>query len=206
MISRIRGIILEKQAQSVLVDVSGVGYELLVPMNTVFALPEVGKEVIFHTHFVVREDVQQLYGFYDTKERKLFRLLIKVNGVGPKMALTLMSGMSSNEFVLSVQNDDVASLTRMPGVGKKTAERLIVEMRDKLADWLVDESQGTQSAVASGTSSNQNVKEAESALESLGYKSQQASKAVAVALKQLHKDDVNTSSEDLIRLALKNMV
>src|SRR5210317_1798696 len=115
-----------------MVDVSGVGYEVEASMNTFYKLPEVGTFVTLYTHFVVREDAQLLYGFADRRERSLFRQLIKVNGVGPKLALTILSGISADEFVRCVHAEDTAALVRLPGVGKKTAERLIVEVKDKL--------------------------------------------------------------------------
>ena len=137
MIGRIRGVLVLKQPPDILVEVGGVGYEIQVPMTTLFQLPEVGAEVSLVTHFVVREDAQLLYGFIDERDRGLFRQLIKVSGVGPKLALTILSGMDSSSFARCVQRDDIASLVALPGVGKKTAERLLVEMRDKLKDWLV---------------------------------------------------------------------
>lgn len=132
MIGRIEGVLLEKQAPELLIDVQGLGYEVLVSLNTFFDLPALGEKVTLRTHFVVREDVQQLYGFADVRERELFRTLIKVSGVGPKMALAILSGMTATDFVHSVQTNDTATLVKLPGVGKKTAERLIVEMRDRL--------------------------------------------------------------------------
>ena len=123
---------MEKKAQEVLVDVNGLGYEVQVPMTTVFQLPEPGHEVILHTHFVVRDDAPLLYGFYEEPQRGLFRILIRINGVGPKLALTILSGIEVNDFVNSVNNNDVNALVRLPGVGKKTAERLVMEVRDRL--------------------------------------------------------------------------
>src|SRR6056297_2410673 len=138
MIGRLRGVIVTRQPPEILVDVAGVGYELQVPMSTFFRLPAVGEEVSLVTHFVVREDAQLLYGFADERDRVLFRSLIRVSGVGPKLALTLLSGMDADSFVRCVQRDDLASLVALPGVGRKTAERLLVEMRDKLKDWIGD--------------------------------------------------------------------
>ena len=136
MIGRIRGTLVHKQPPEVLVEVGGVGYEIQVPMTTLFRLPNLGDEVSLLTHFVVREDAQLLYGFIDEQDRTLFRQLIKVNGVGPKLGLTILSGMDSGSFVRCVQRDDISALVALPGVGKKTAERLLIEMRDKLKDWL----------------------------------------------------------------------
>ena len=137
MIGRIRGTLVYKQPPDILVEAGGVGYEVQVPMTTLFQLPELGEELTLVTHFVVREDAQLLYGFIQERDRQLFRQLIKVNGVGPKLALTILSGMDSASFARCVQRDDITSLVALPGVGKKTAERLLIEMRDKLKDWLV---------------------------------------------------------------------
>ena len=135
MIGRIHGILLEKQAPLLLVDVQGLGYEIQAPMSTIYQLPAIGQAVTLHIHMVVREDAQLLYGFVELRERALFKTLIKVSGVGPKLALTLLSGMETDDFVRCVHDNDIASLVRLPGVGKKTAERLLVEMRDRLKDW-----------------------------------------------------------------------
>ena len=132
MIGFLRGRILDKQPPWLLLDVNGVGYEIEASMNTFYKLPEVGAELGLHTHFVVREDAQLLYGFADQQEKQLFRSLIKVNGVGPKMALGILSGISAEAFIRTVHNEDTTALVRVPGVGKKTAERLIVEMKDRL--------------------------------------------------------------------------
>ena len=200
MIGRIQGILLEKQATDLLVDVNGIGYEIQAPMTTIYQLPGVGSSVVLHTHFVVREDAQLLYGFASVAERSLFRTLIKVNGVGPKLGLTILSGIETADFVRCVRDGDTATLVRLPGVGKKTAERLLVEMKDRLKDWPVD---GAVAGVASGATSSVNtmIYEAESALVALGYKPQDASKAIA-AIKTGEID----RSEQLIRLALQNMV
>src|SRR5436853_116691 len=134
MIGQIRGIIIEKQPPQLMVDVLGIGYEIDAPMSTFYQLPESGQEVTLFTHFVVREDAHHLYGFYTRDERLLFRTLLKVNGVGPRLALTILSSTSPEEFVRFVLNNDTASLVHLPGIGKKTAERLVIEMRDKLSD------------------------------------------------------------------------
>jgi Holliday junction DNA helicase RuvA len=203
MIGRIRGTLVHKQPPDILVDVSGVGYEVQVPMTTLFQLPQLGDEVSLVTHFVVREDAQLLYGFIDERDRRLFRQLIKVSGVGPKLALTILSGMDSSSFARCVQRDDISSLVALPGVGKKTAERLLVEMRDKLKDWFgSDEAQ--VSLVTGGEArvpAANNVADAEGALIALGYKPQEASRMVAAV-----NDDTVASSEDLIRRALKSVV
>lgn len=197
MIGFLRGIILKKQPPLLILDVQGVGYEIEAPMTTFYALPEIKNEIEIFTHLVVRDDAHLLFGFATENERHLFRTLIKVNGVGAKMALTILSGIEADEFALCIQNNDAARLTKLPGVGKKTAERLIIEMRDKL-DGLPTMS------VARGANSpsikNDPVNEAVSALIGLGYKPPEASRFVlAVA-----NDDM--SSEELIREALKNSV
>ena len=132
MIGRIAGVLLDKQPPELMVDVNGVGYEISAPMTTFYRLPLLNEPVTLFTHLVVRDDAHLLYGFYDKQERSLFRLLIKVNGVGPKMALAILSGIESDTFAHCVEDNDTAALVRIPGVGKKTAERLIIEMRDKL--------------------------------------------------------------------------
>lgn len=195
MIGRIRGILLEKQAPYLLLDVQGVGYEIQASLTTFFELPDIGQAATLHTHFVVREDAQLLYGFSSLAERQLFRELIKVNGVGPKMALAILSGMNAAEFVNCVKSKDIATLVRLPGVGKKTAERLVVEMHDRVEKWAV----ASDSAVASLQGSGA-VQEAESALISLGYKEPEAVKMIAA----VSSDNKEASSAELIRAALKN--
>ena len=201
MIGRIRGILVDKQPPEILVEVGGVGYELQVPMTTLFQLPEPGSEVSLVTHFVVREDAQQLYGFADEGDRRLFRQLIRVSGVGPKLALTILSGMDSVSFARCVQHDDVSSLVALPGVGKKTAERLLVEMRDKLDDWLGSAGSGAAAGGATVPPPPDIVADAEGALVALGYKPAEASRVVAAV-----NDDSVEDSEELIRRALKSMV
>lgn len=206
MIGRIIGKLVEKHAPELLVDVNGVGYEIQAPMSTFYRLPELGQQVLLHTHFVVREDAQLLFGFYEKDERRLFRSLIKVNGVGPKLALTILSGIDAEAFVRCVHDNDSAALVKLPGVGKKTAERLIVEMRDRLADWEPAVAPAKLSVVTNntGSGSNQVIQEAESALVALGYKPQDAAKAIAAA--QRDSADMELTSETLIRSALKSMV
>jgi len=203
MIGRVRGTLVHKQPPDVLVEVGGVGYEIQVPMTTLFQLPELGAEVSLLTHFVVREDAQLLYGFIDERDRSLFRQLIKVSGVGPKLALTILSGMDSTSFARCVQRDDISALVALPGVGKKTAERLLVEMRDKMKDWLgqIDAVQGIRSGGTVPVPVTSIISDAEGALVALGYKPQDASRMVAAV-----NDDSAADSEDLIRRALKSMV
>lgn len=205
MIGRIRGILIEKQATDIVVDVQGVGYEIQAPMSTIYLLPALGKEVVLHTHLVVREDAHLLYGFLALDERHMFRSLIKISGVGPKMALAILSGMAVDEFVRTVRSNDLAALVRMPGIGKKTAERLVVEMKDKLTDWSEIASSSasfTTASSSSGPSDRQMSQEAETALVALGYKHQEAARVIAQVLKL--NGDLNRS-EELIRLALRSM-
>jgi holliday junction DNA helicase RuvA len=203
MIGRLTGILVEKQAPEIVLDVGGVGYELQVPMTSFYELPELEHSATLYTHFVVREDAQLLYGFITKQERALFRLLIKTNGVGPKLALTILSGMTAGEFVSCVERDDIVTLVKLPGVGKKTAERLVVEMRDKLKS-LLEASVGNEREFmlqTNYTAPAANTEEdAISALVSLGYKPPQASRAVSSS----YKDGMDT--ETLIKLALKSML
>lgn len=201
MIGRLSGILLEKQPPHILLDVQGVGYELDAPMSTFYQLPALGEKVTLHTHMVVREDAQLLYAFADKRGRELFRELIRLNGVGPKLALALMSGMEVDELVMAVQHQDVSALVRVPGVGKKTAERLLIELRDRFKVW--DALPGAVSLAAPSGIADAPVKpsaDAVSALIALGYKPQEASKAVAAV------EEDGLSSEELIRRALRGMV
>ncbi|HAU12497.1 MAG: Holliday junction branch migration protein RuvA [Alcanivorax sp.] len=201
MIGRIKGIIIEKQAPVLLVEVAGVGYEVEAPMTTFYRIPEVGKEVILHTHFVVREDAQLLYGFFEKDERELFRLLIKVNGVGPKMALAILSGMEGSEFVRCVQDHDTHTLVKLPGVGKKTAERLVIEMQDRVKAFTGLAPQPELTPVSNQQRNPRaEINDAESALIALGYKPTEAAKAIAAI------DADGLKSEEIIRQALKRMV
>ncbi len=196
MIGRLRGILLEKTPPFLLLEVQGVGYEVEAPMSTFYQLPAQGEEVMLYTHLIVREDAQLLCGFASESERRLFRSLIRVNGVGAKLALAILSGMSADEFAAAVQDEDTARLTRLPGVGKKTAERLIVEMRDRLADW-----QAAPAAASAGepvpAAAGDPVKEALTALVALGYRPAEASRMVEKV------DSDGLGSEDIIREALK---
>lgn len=199
MIGFLRGKLIHKAPPRLLLDVQGVGYEVEAPMSTFYDLPALGEEVQLHTHLVVREDAHILFGFASEMERTLFRVLIKVNGVGPKLALTILSGQSIEEFYRCVDANDVKALVRLPGVGQKTAERLMVEMRGRLPELTGKKTADGASAVAviSGNSPKQ---EAISALCSLGYKPQEASKMIqAVAADEM-------SCEDMIRLALRGAV
>ena len=198
MIGRIRGVLVDKKPPEIQIDVAGICYEVQVPMSTLYQLPELGKELTLHTHFVVREDAQLLYGFFEEKDKSMFRSLIKINGVGPKMALGILSSMEANEFVRAVRSNDIDAMVKMPGIGKKTAERLLIEMRDRLKDWDSEEG-GTQVPVSAGASI---TSDAETALISLGYKPQQAAHAIAAVLKT---NPEIQGSEELIRHSLKSM-
>lgn len=200
MIGRIRGKLLEKQAPELLVDVNGVGYEIHAPMTTIYQLPALGENVELFTHLIVREDAHLLFGFAGLQDRALFRALIKVNGVGPKLALTILSGMDVADFVRCVRDNNAAGLVKLPGVGKKTAERLLIEMRDRLHDWHADGVSVSEGTAQLPRGDNEQLLEAESALIALGYKPQEATRMIAAVKKE------NASSEELIRAALKNAV
>ena len=200
MIGRLRGVIVEKKAPALLLEVNGVGYEVEAPMSTFYELPKVGQEVILYTHLAIREDAHLLFGFINQSDRTLFRNLIKVSGVGGKLALALLSGMSSREFIMTIKSNDVATLTRIPGVGKKTAERLIIEMRDRLKE-LLPETQGEEPAanIPDDGSPPDHIKDAVSALIALGFKPPEASRMVS---------GINTRglpSEEIIRQALQSV-
>jgi len=197
MIGRLRGILLEKQPPYLLVDVQGVGYEVEAPMTTFYKLPEINQEVLLFTHLVVREDAQLLFGFYTEEERRLFRTLIKVNGVGAKMAVTILSGIEAQEFANCIHENDTARLVKLPGIGKKTAERLVVEMRDKLDNWEIKLSAPGSSKTQSASSIEN---DAASALVSLGYKPQEVCRLIS----NIEIDGL--SSEEIIRQALKSTV
>lgn len=203
MIGRISGTLIHKQPPEILVDVAGVGYELLVPMTTLFQLPPLGGTVTLVTHHAVREDAHTLFGFAAERDRELFRQLIRVSGVGPKLALTILSGMDSDSLVRVVSGGDVKSLCALPGVGKKTAERLIVELRDRLADWIEGLGQGAADApvAAAAPPEPDKLSDAEGALVALGYKPADAARLVAA----VDSDDVQ-DSEELIRRALRSTV
>lgn len=200
MIGWLQGVLRHKQAPELIVDVQGLGYEVWVPMTVFYTLPEVGQSVALYIHMVVREDAQVLYGFLSIADRAVFRSLIKVNGVGPKLALSVLSAMTVAELVAAIGLADVCALVKIPGVGKKTAERLLVEMQDRLAN-LPHCEPSTSAAQASGLPAlSQARSEAESALIALGYKAAQAKQAVNAQYQP------GISSDDLIRLALKSMI
>jgi holliday junction DNA helicase RuvA len=200
VIGRLRGILAEKQPPLLLIDIGGVGYEVEAPMSTFYQLPETGATVTLHTHLVVREDAHLLFGFASEGERRLFRTLIKVNGVGAKMALTILSGIAADEFARCVRENDSATLVRLPGVGKKTAERLIIEMRDRLDDWEGAVTLAGATPADMVRSSSDELRDAISALVSLGYKPPEASRLVSKV------ESEGLSSQEIIRAALKQAV
>ena len=196
MIGFLRGKLVLKAPPLLMLDVNGVGYEVEAPMTTFYNLPVLGTEIMLHTHLVVREDAHILFGFSSEADRAMFRTLIKVNGVGPKLALAILSGQSAEEFHRCIHNNDTQALVRLPGVGKKTAERLVIEMRDRLPD--LGESVDATAAGADKMQPVNNPKqEAISALCSLGYKPLDAAKMVQ------HINIEGKSCEDIIRLALQ---
>jgi Holliday junction DNA helicase RuvA len=194
VISRLQGQLIEKQPPVLVVDIQGVGYEVEAPMSTFYKVT-LGGPVTLFVHQVVREDAHLLYGFATREERNMFRMLLKVNGVGPKMALAILSGMEADAFAACVRQNDVATLTRIPGVGKKTAERLVMELRDRVGD-------GPSGLPAFGGVELPATPERDAitALIALGYKAAEAERAVG----RIKLD--NASAEDLIRQALKGMV
>jgi len=194
MIGSLRGRLAFKQAALVVVECAGVGYEVETPMSTFLDLPDVGSELFLHTHLLVREDAQILYGFATEEERALFRTLLKVNRVGAKMALGVLSAMSANDFRRCVEFEDTATLSKIPGVGKKTAERLIIEMRDRIDKVGAAPAAGQPVTVEASARS-----EAFDALVALGYKPNEVNKLIA------RLDTADKSAEDIIRQALRQV-
>lgn len=192
MIGRIRGCLVEKTMTLAVMDVGGLGYEVEIPFTTYYRLPEVGEEVLLHTHHVVRQDAQLLYGFSTRAERDMFRSLIKVNGVGPKLALTILSGVESDALARCIRDNDEKTLTGLPGVGRKTASRLIMEMQDRLPEWEPGETDRGDSPV-------DRLADAEAALVGLGFKPQEASRALASL------DMPGENVETLIKQALREL-
>ena len=199
MIGLLRGRVIHKQPPFLLLDVNGVGYEIEAPMSTFYALPLGEETVTLHTHLAIRDDAHILYGFISDSDRAMFRALLKVSGVGGKMALAILSGMTADEFSLTVQAGDAAALTRLPGVGKKTAERLIVEMRDRLEKLGTPTGGMSAGSVAAGSpAASSPLDDALSALMALGYKlgdAQRMTKSV---------DCEGMSTEEIIRAALQS--
>jgi len=192
MIGWLQGTLLEKQAPTVLLNVGGIGYELEAPLSVFYELPAVDESVVLHVHMVVREDAQLLYGFTTQQQRDVFRSLIKVNGVGPKVALAVLSTLSLQELMQCMADENDALLCKVPGIGKKTAQRLIVEMKDRLQKTFSDVALDISVAPAA----NNARQDAIAALESLGYKNNDATRVVRALPDEL-------SSEDLIRQGLK---
>ena len=193
MIGSLIGLIKEKTPSSILLEVNGIGYEISVPLSTSFQLPNVGESAYLLTHLVVREDQHSLYGFATDEERKLFRALIKISGVGAKLAITILSGTNVNGFIQSVVNEDIDALVHLPGIGKKTAERLVVEMKDKVSEISSDENNLSQN------NENSAVAEAMNALVNLGYKTKDAKNI----LDKIESEGLTV--EELIRQALKSL-
>jgi Holliday junction DNA helicase RuvA len=206
MIARITGTLVSKRNNMVLIEVNGVGYEIEMPLIDACELLEYGQIYALHTHFVVREDAHLLFGFIKEDRRDLFRLLIKVNGVGPKVALAILSALDVEELVSCIQEEDIPRLIKVPGIGKKTAERLIIEMRDRLVGWAVTTptvNVGSSDQSPSTLPLTDPVAEARNALESLGYKPAEAEKAVKAVTDVAGKGG---SVEEIIRKALRGMV
>lgn len=198
MIGRLRGRLIEKQPPQLVLDVAGVGYELEAPMSTIYALESGQAEVTLFTQMVVREDALLLYGFATRDERRLFRELIRISGVGPKLALTILSGISVADFIATIDADDATRLTGLPGIGKKTAARLLVEMRDKLQG--SDLTAGSPDAARTGAAGGNATGDAQHALVALGYKPQEAARLLRGMASE------GRDSESLIREALKRAI
>jgi Holliday junction DNA helicase RuvA len=198
MIGRLHGMLVHKQAPFLLVDVHGVGYELAAPMSTFYQLPAVGQVVTLYTHVVIREDAHHIYGFATDQERVFFRTLIKVSGVGAKLALTILSGISVQAFAQCVRNQDGDTLARLPGIGKKMAQRLIVEMKDRLEE--TGAALHPLPAPLGGEIERSPADEAVNALLALGYKPQEAARLIATF------DSSHLDSEEIIRRALQAAV
>lgn len=195
MIGSLRGRLTFKQAPQIVVECSGVGYEIETPMSTFLELPQCGSDLFLHTHLIVREDAQILYGFATIDERLMFRTLLKVNRVGAKLALGILSAMTTNDFRRCVALEDTTSLSRIPGVGKKTAERLIIEMRDRIDGAVVAHGNVTPLTAAASARN-----EAAGALVALGYKPKEVNRLIGKL------DIEDKSAEDIIRLALRQAV
>ncbi len=196
MIGRIAGTIILSQPPQLMIDCNGVGYEIEAPLSVFFNLPAVGDKVVLFTHLTVRDDAHLLYGFSSIAQRAMFRELIKVSGVGAKMAVAILSGLSAEDFALCIANQDVTTLTRLPGIGKKTAERLIVEMQDRIGKLGGDNVSLPSASVAAGGEASAKS-QAIAALEALGFKSAEAARMV--------KASSGDSVEDIVREALKGV-
>lgn len=197
MIGQLRGILMSKQPPALMLDVQGVGYELDAPMTTFYDLPQEGAELMLHTHLVVREDAQLLFGFSTENQRNLFRHLLKISGIGPRVGLAILSGLSVKEFRLCINGEDVVRLTKVPGIGRKTAERVILELRGKQLPGM-----SADDDVAVAGSVDDIRADAISALTALGYRVKDAEKVIGQLADQ-HEGSEELSSESLIRQALQ---
>ena len=197
MIARLSGILISKQPPLLMIDIGGVGYEVEAPLTVFYDLPELGKPLVLLTHLQIKDDGHTLFGFANEIERRLFRQLLKISGIGAKLALTILSGASSDELSRFVSEGDSASLTRLPGIGKKTAERIIIELRDKL-DYLPAANTGLPGTAAGSPKGA--ASEASHALGSLGFKPQEASRLVQMVAKP------DMTAEEIIRLALQSTI
>lgn len=204
MIAHLSGTLLSKQATSVILDVGGVGYEVMIPLSTFYDLEDAGSKVQLRIYTHVREDALQLFGFKTSRERELFLRLISVSGIGPKLGITLLSGMSADEMINSIRTNDLARLTLIPGVGRKTAERLVMELRDKVAPLAIptdDAELGTQPSVVTSPSEESVRSDALSALLNLGYQRSAAEKAITAALTENGENTV----ESVLRRSLRKL-
>ncbi len=202
MIAYLSGKILEKEANSVIIDAGGIGYEATIPLSTFYELGEVGEEISLRIFTYVREDALQLFGFNTLQERELFLKLITVSGIGPKVGISMLSGMNSDEIIAAIRTDNLARLTSIPGIGKKTAERLVIELRDKVADLMATASADGISAPIGGeipASTNEIYDDAISALVNLGYQRNAAEKA----LKKAIQEGTEMSVQKLLRRSLQ---
>jgi Holliday junction DNA helicase RuvA len=197
MIARLAGTLIHKQAPLMVIDIAGVGYEVEAPLTVFYELPDTGQPVVILTHLSIKDDSHTLYGFSSEEQRTLFRQLLKISGIGAKLALTILSGASSDELARYVADNDTASLTRIPGIGKKTAERIIIELRDKLS---AIPATGASASGGSGVKAGDANNEASRALSALGYKPQEVSRMV----RQAAEPDMN--AEEIIRRALQSTV
>lgn len=201
MIGFLSGKLVEKEANSVLVDVGGVGYEVTIPLSTFYELGDVGSEVQLRIFTHVREDALQLFGFKTAREKDLYLKLISVQGIGAKSGITMLSGMSADEIVGAIRTDNIARLTSIPGVGKKTAERMVIELRDKVGEMAAAAGAGAQVSAGSAVGSDEAFDDALSALVNLGYQRNAAEKA----LQQVMKDGADLNVQKLLRLALQRL-
>jgi holliday junction DNA helicase RuvA len=201
MIGFLSGKLLEKEVSSVLVDVGGVGYEVTIPLSTFYELGEVGSDVQLRIFTHVREDALQLFGFKTARERDLYLKLISVQGIGAKSGITMLSGMSADEIISAIRTDNIARLTSIPGVGKKTAERMVIELRDKVGEMAANMAAGAQGGAGAARSSDEAFEDALSALVNLGYQRNSAEKA----LQQAIKDGTDLSVQKLLRQALQRL-